>query len=77
MEGMFALFAIFIFIPSLVMITIYRSKSRRYQVDELRLQKEILELEVKKKELLIYEMHEENKKLDQLLADEIHSIEGK
>jgi len=71
-----AILSVFVFAPSVVFGFIYVSKRSKLRVEELRLQKEMLELEVKKKELSIYELHEENRKLDHIINDEIRKLPG-
>jgi len=67
--------SIFVMLPAIIFGTIYKSKKIKYRVDELRLQKEILELEVRRKELELYEMQEQDKhQLDRLVKDELRQI---
>jgi len=71
----FAIFSIFIAAPAIVFGFILLSKRSKYRVEELRYKKEILELEVKKDEMHIYTMHEENKKLDRIINRELDKLE--
>jgi len=77
MEGPLAIVSLFIFMPSLVFGFIYMSKKAKYRVEELRIQRELLALEVRKKELAIFEMQEESKRLDRMLDDEIRQLPQK
>lgn len=77
MEGALAIVSIFIFMPSLIFGFIYLSKRAKYRVEELRIQKEMLALDVRKKELAIYEMQEESKRLDRVLDEEIRKLPQK
>ncbi len=61
--------------PSIVFGFIFLSKRAKYRVEELRFKKEILELEIKKDEMRIYTMHEENKKLDRIINRELEKLE--
>lgn len=77
MDGVefFALFSVFIAAPSIVFGFILLAKRAKYRVEELRYKKEILELEVKKEEMHIYTMHEENRKLDRIINRELDKLE--
>ncbi len=68
------MFLALVLTPSIVFGFILLAKRGKYRVEELRYKKEILELEVKKEELRLYNMHEENKKLDNLINRELEKL---
>ncbi|MBU0936668.1 MAG: hypothetical protein KKC64_13700 [Spirochaetes bacterium] len=67
--------SLFVLAPAIVFGTIYKMKQLKTRVEELRLQKEIIELEVRRKELELYELQERDKhQLDRLIKDELRQI---
>ena len=54
-------------IPILAISLSYRQKTQRNKIKELELQKEILELEIKKQNGKVKLLEEENKKLDKII----------
>ena len=54
-------------IPIIAITLSHRSKTQNNKIKELELQKEILELELKKQENTILLIEEENKKLDRII----------
>jgi hypothetical protein len=62
-----AILAIFIGAPALVFSFVWHTKKSGNEVKKLQYQKEIMELELKKEELQIKRLEEENKKYDNVL----------
>jgi hypothetical protein len=58
-------------IPIVAMTLSYRQKTQKNKIKELELQKEILELEIKKQNSKIRLLEEENKKYDKIINVEI------
>jgi hypothetical protein len=54
-------------IPILAIVLSFKQKSRKDKIKEMELQKEILELEIKKQNSNIKLLEEENKKLDKIV----------
>ncbi|MBL8967150.1 MAG: hypothetical protein JNG85_09075 [Spirochaetaceae bacterium] len=67
--GTFAIFAIFIAVPTIVFGFIYLSKRSKHEVEKLKYRKEILELEVDKETIRLESLREENRKLDRMISD--------
>jgi uncharacterized membrane protein (DUF106 family) len=57
--------------PSITFAFIYFLRKSKHDVEKLKYQKEIMELEVKKEELHLKNILEENKKYDKLLEENI------
>jgi len=68
--------AVFAALSSFVIIALsFRVKKiKKDKIEELKLQKEIMELEIKKQEDKIKLLEEENKKLDRVINDDSHRI---
>ena len=62
-------------LPGLTFGFIIMIKKIKADVDKLKYRKEILELEVKKEEIKIRLMQEENKKYDKMIESNIDSLE--
>lgn len=58
-------------LPGMTFAFIYALRRSKVEVDKLRLQKEILELELKRDELKVLALTEENRKYDAVLAGRI------
>ena len=56
-------------IPIVAIILSYRQKTQRNKIRELELQKEILELEIKKQNSTILLLEAENNKLDKIINE--------
>jgi hypothetical protein len=67
-----SILCVFIFCPGIVFGFIYLSKKRKADVELARNKKEILELEVRKEELHLQCLSEENKKYDRIIDDKSH-----
>lgn len=64
-----------IVLPSITFTFIYFLRKNRADVDKLRYEKEILELELKRDQLKLLRIAEENKKYDRLIEGEISDLE--
>jgi hypothetical protein len=73
----FGILGVFVFAPAIVFGFIYFSKKGRNEIEVMRYKKEILELEVRKEELRLYSVGEENRKYDRLLEEKIAAEEEK
>ncbi len=58
--------------PGIVFIFVYHLRKNKNEVQKFLYQKEILELELKKEELRVKAISEENKQYDSLLTDKIN-----
>ncbi|MCL2209651.1 MAG: hypothetical protein FWC19_06185 [Treponema sp.] len=56
-------------IPIIAIILSFKQKTQNNKIRELELQKEILELEIKKQNISIKLLEEENKKLDKIVFE--------
>jgi hypothetical protein len=63
---------VFVFCPGIVFGFIYLSKRRRSEIEMARYKTECLELEVRKEELHLRCLVEENKKYDRIIDDKSH-----
>jgi uncharacterized membrane protein YciS (DUF1049 family) len=65
--AIFALFSVFFVAPTIVFGFIYLSKRSKLKLDELRLKKEILELEVEKERAHTRALEAESAKYDRMI----------
>jgi len=63
---------VFIAAPGIVFGFLYLSRKRKSEVEMARLKKECLELELRKEELRLQSLVEENKKYDRIIDDKSH-----
>jgi hypothetical protein len=68
-----SLFSGLVLAPGAVFLFIYMVKKNANQVKVIQLKKEMMELEVKKEEIHMQALIEENKKYDRVLEDKITS----
>jgi hypothetical protein len=64
-----AILSIFIVAPSIVFTFIYMTKRGRLRLEELRIKKEMLELEIEREQTRIALLEAENAKYDRLIED--------
>jgi predicted negative regulator of RcsB-dependent stress response len=64
LEGILGIISTLIILPGIIFSFIYFSKKQKTEVEKLKYQKEILELEIKKQDNSIKLLEEESKKLD-------------
>ena len=69
MEGILAIIALFIVIPGAFFAYLNARNKRAKEVEKLKYQKEILELEIEKENVRIKLLEEENKKLDKIIYE--------
>jgi cell division protein FtsB len=69
MEIIIALLSVFIGLPAILFTFIYKSKKNKSDIEKLKYQKEILELEIEKENRHIKLLEEENKKLDKIINE--------
>ena len=70
MEGVIAIVALFMVMPAILFSFLYKVKKNKHEVEKLKYQKEILELEMKKDEIKMILLEEENRKLDKIINAE-------
>jgi cell division protein FtsB len=58
-----------IILPGIIFLFVYHSKKQKLEVEKLKYQKEILELEIEKENTKIKSLEEENKKLDKIINE--------
>lgn len=72
----FGILGVFVAAPSIVLGFIFLMRRSKNQVEMMRYRKEALELEVRKEELRVQSLREENRRLDRLISDGVSSLEG-
>lgn len=65
--ALFSIFSVFIAAPAIVFGFVYIMRRGKDRVEELRLKKEMLELEVEKEKMHLLALTEENRKYDRLI----------
>jgi hypothetical protein len=68
-ETITAILSIFVILPGIIFSFVYHAKRQKMDVEKLKYQKEILELEIKKENMKIKLLEEENKKLDKIIYE--------
>jgi chaperonin cofactor prefoldin len=69
MEGIVAILSLFVVLPGIIFSFIHHAKKQKVEVEKLKYQKEILELEVQKQNNQIKLLEEESKKLDKIIYE--------
>jgi cell shape-determining protein MreC len=62
-----AILSIFVGLPGIVFLFIYKVKKSKHETEKLKYQKEILEMEMQRDSIKIQLLEEENKKLDKII----------
>ena len=65
--GIVAVSALFIVLPAIIFAFSYKVKKNKHEIEKLKYQKEILELEVQKDAVKIQLLEQENKNLDKII----------
>ena len=73
LQGIIAIISIFIIAPSIVFGFILLSKKEKNRIEVLKYQKEIIELEIRKDELKMKLLEEENRKYDRIIEERSRS----
>ena len=68
-EGIFAIFCVFIGAPSIVFGFIYLKMRNKHSIEKMRLNKEILELELEKEKTHLKALEIENIKYDRIIKE--------
>ena len=62
-----ALISLFFGLPGIIGFFIYKNKKNKLEIEKIKYQKEILELEIEKENIKLKTLEEENKKLDTII----------
>jgi hypothetical protein len=69
LEGVLGIISTSIILPGIIFSFIYFSKKQRTEIEKLKYQKEILELEIEKDKMKVKLLEEENKHLDKIIYE--------
>ena len=65
--GIIAILSIFVGLPAIIFAFNYKVKKNKHEIEKLKYQKEILELEIQKDAVKIQLLEQENKNLDKII----------
>jgi len=64
-----ALISSLVGLPGIILLFIYKIKKNLTEIDKIKYQKDILELEIEKEKIKLKTLEEENKKLDKVIYE--------
>jgi hypothetical protein len=64
-----ALVAFLIGLPGIISFLSYKNRKNKIELDKIKYQKEILELEIEKEKIKLKSLEEENKKMDKIINE--------
>jgi hypothetical protein len=67
LTGIIAILSLFVGFPAIVFTFLHKNAKNKREIEKLKYQKEILELEIEKENKQIKLLEEENKKLDKII----------